>query len=207
VLRRLRLLVRPDTVLGWHRDLMNRRHARTCRPKRPGRPPTVRSIRALVLRLVIPEGAGPCQASDLGLFVAVCWVPGTGAGQALVRFRGQGSTGGRPRRGLALMPAPRWRSVFVPGGISPGLWGGRVLQRPMWTDGNCQNVSGCRSSLRHRHWVAWSAAAAARRGQSDTLDHATNGGGQTRADLASWLRPDGAHAGRVRQRMCPSRSP
>jgi transposase len=51
-LRRLRLLVRPDTVLRWHRDLMRRRHARTCRPKRPGRPPTVRSIRALILRLV-----------------------------------------------------------------------------------------------------------------------------------------------------------
>jgi transposase InsO family protein len=51
-LRRLRLLVRPDTVLRWHRDLMRRRHARTCRPKRPGRPPTVRSIRLLILRLV-----------------------------------------------------------------------------------------------------------------------------------------------------------
>ncbi|WP_433432988.1 integrase core domain-containing protein [Nonomuraea sp. CA-141351] len=52
VLRRLRLLVRPDTVLRWHRDLIRRRHARTCRPKRPGRPPRVRSIRALILRLV-----------------------------------------------------------------------------------------------------------------------------------------------------------
>ncbi|MEU8252009.1 hypothetical protein [Nonomuraea sp. NPDC048916] len=52
VLRRLQLLVRPDTVLRWHRDLMKRRHARTCRPKRRGRPPTVRSIRALILRLV-----------------------------------------------------------------------------------------------------------------------------------------------------------
>ncbi|MFC5823257.1 integrase core domain-containing protein [Nonomuraea insulae] len=52
VLRRLRLLIQPDTVLRWHRDLMRRRHARTCRPKRPGRPPTVRSIRALILRLV-----------------------------------------------------------------------------------------------------------------------------------------------------------
>jgi hypothetical protein len=31
---------------------MQRRHARTCIPKRPGRPPTVRSIRALILRLV-----------------------------------------------------------------------------------------------------------------------------------------------------------
>ncbi|MEU1393093.1 MULTISPECIES: integrase core domain-containing protein [unclassified Nonomuraea] len=31
---------------------MRRRHGRTCRPKRPGRPPTVHSIRALILRLV-----------------------------------------------------------------------------------------------------------------------------------------------------------
>ncbi|GAA3610464.1 hypothetical protein GCM10022419_114330 [Nonomuraea rosea] len=52
VLRRLRLLIRPDTVLRWHRDLMRRRHARACQPKRPGRPLTIRSIRALVLRLV-----------------------------------------------------------------------------------------------------------------------------------------------------------
>jgi hypothetical protein len=50
-LRSLRLLVRPDTVLRWHRELLARRHAARSRPKRPGRPPTVRSIRALVLRL------------------------------------------------------------------------------------------------------------------------------------------------------------
>jgi putative transposase len=52
ILRRLRLLVQPDTVLRRHRDLIKRRHARTRRPKRPGRPPMVRSIRALILRLV-----------------------------------------------------------------------------------------------------------------------------------------------------------
>ena len=52
VLRRLRMLVRPDTVLRWHRDLIKQRHARTCRPQRPGCPRTVRSIRVLVLRLV-----------------------------------------------------------------------------------------------------------------------------------------------------------
>jgi transposase len=51
VLRRVRLLVRPDTVLRWHRDLVARRHAHMSRPKRPGRPRTVRSVRALVLRL------------------------------------------------------------------------------------------------------------------------------------------------------------
>ncbi|MGW1802028.1 integrase core domain-containing protein [Streptomyces sp. NPDC001984] len=51
VLRRIRLVVRPDTVLRWHRDLVARSHAARSRPKRPGRPRTVRSIRPLVLRL------------------------------------------------------------------------------------------------------------------------------------------------------------
>jgi transposase InsO family protein len=50
-LRQLHLIVSPDTVLRWHRDLLRHRHARASRPKRPGRPPTVRSIRVLVLRL------------------------------------------------------------------------------------------------------------------------------------------------------------
>jgi transposase len=51
VLRNLRLLVRPETVLRWHRNLIARRHARISRPQRAGRPRTVRSIRRLVLRL------------------------------------------------------------------------------------------------------------------------------------------------------------
>src|SRR5579859_5078645 len=38
VLHRLQLLVRPDTLLRWHRDLMRNRHARASRPKRTGRP-------------------------------------------------------------------------------------------------------------------------------------------------------------------------
>src|SRR3981189_3538750 len=51
VLRGMRLLVRPDTVLRWHRDLITRRHAAASRPKRPGRPRTLRSIRVPLLRL------------------------------------------------------------------------------------------------------------------------------------------------------------
>src|SRR4051812_2693429 len=35
-LRRMRLLVRPDTVLRWHRDLVRRRHAARSKPKRSG---------------------------------------------------------------------------------------------------------------------------------------------------------------------------
>ena len=52
VLKRLHLVVRPDTVLRWHRDVVARRHARRSRPRHPGRPRTVHSIRILVLRLV-----------------------------------------------------------------------------------------------------------------------------------------------------------
>jgi putative transposase len=51
VLRRVRLLVRPDAVLRWHRDPLARRHAVASRPKHPGRPRTVHSVRVLVLRL------------------------------------------------------------------------------------------------------------------------------------------------------------
>ncbi len=52
VLKRLHLVVRPDTVLHWQRDMVARRPAERSRPRRPGRPRTVPSIRVLVLRLV-----------------------------------------------------------------------------------------------------------------------------------------------------------
>jgi putative transposase len=47
----LHLLVRPDTLLRWHRNFLKHRHAAASTPRRRGRPRTVRSIRALVLRL------------------------------------------------------------------------------------------------------------------------------------------------------------
>ncbi|MFI9561279.1 hypothetical protein [Nonomuraea endophytica] len=50
-LRQLVLLVRPDTLMRWYRDLLRRRHAAASASRRAGRPRTVRSIRALVLRL------------------------------------------------------------------------------------------------------------------------------------------------------------
>ena len=51
VLGRFRLLVRPETVLRWHQDLLARRHAARSRRRQPGRRRTVRSIRQLVLLL------------------------------------------------------------------------------------------------------------------------------------------------------------
>jgi putative transposase len=50
-LRQLHLIVAPDTILRWHRDLIRRRHAEASRRKDPGRPRTRRAICSLVLRL------------------------------------------------------------------------------------------------------------------------------------------------------------
>src|ERR1022692_843245 len=47
----LRLLVTPDTILRWHRDILRRRQAARSMRGRSGRPATRRNIRALVLRL------------------------------------------------------------------------------------------------------------------------------------------------------------
>ena len=47
----LRLLVTPDTILRWHRDIVRRRWAARSRRGKSGPPVTRRNIRALVLRL------------------------------------------------------------------------------------------------------------------------------------------------------------
>jgi hypothetical protein len=47
----LRLLVTPDTILRWHRDIIRRRWAARSIHGKTGRPATRRNIRALVLRL------------------------------------------------------------------------------------------------------------------------------------------------------------
>jgi len=47
----LRLLVTPDTILRWHRDLLRRRWAAKCHAGRSGRPATRRDLRGMVFRL------------------------------------------------------------------------------------------------------------------------------------------------------------
>jgi hypothetical protein len=47
----LRLLVTPDTIMRWHRDIVRRRWASRSLRGRTGRPATHRNIRTLVLRL------------------------------------------------------------------------------------------------------------------------------------------------------------
>src|SRR5450631_1990110 len=49
--QRQRLLVTPDTILRWHRDIIRRRWAARSMRGKTGRPATRRNVRALVLRL------------------------------------------------------------------------------------------------------------------------------------------------------------
>ena len=45
------LLVRPETVLGWHRELVRRRWAAYTRRPRIGRPPLAEEVRELIVRM------------------------------------------------------------------------------------------------------------------------------------------------------------
>ena len=47
----LRLIITPETVLRWRRDIVGRRWADKSQRKRPGRPATHRNITVLVVRL------------------------------------------------------------------------------------------------------------------------------------------------------------
>jgi putative transposase len=49
--RRLRLLATPDTIVGWHHDIVRRRWAARPAHARTGRPATRRNIKALIRRL------------------------------------------------------------------------------------------------------------------------------------------------------------
>ena len=60
--RRIRLVISPDTILRWHRDLIRSHHSARSRPSRPGRPRTVASIRRLVLRLATETPRGGIAA-------------------------------------------------------------------------------------------------------------------------------------------------
>jgi hypothetical protein len=58
----LRLLVTPDTILRWHRNIVRRRWAARSRRGNTGRPRTRRNIWALVLRLTTRSSPTPPSA-------------------------------------------------------------------------------------------------------------------------------------------------
>ncbi|MEU6788820.1 integrase core domain-containing protein [Nonomuraea angiospora] len=79
-LRHLVLLVRPDTILRWHRNLLRRRDAAACIPQRRGRPRTLRSIRVLVLQLARENPSwgyrrihGELAALDIKIAASTVW--------------------------------------------------------------------------------------------------------------------------------------
>ncbi len=59
----LRLLVTPDTIVRWHRDIGCRRWAARSACGRTGRPATRRNLRALVRRLARENPAGGTAGS------------------------------------------------------------------------------------------------------------------------------------------------
>jgi putative transposase len=71
---RLRLLVTPDTILRWHRDIGRRRWAARSMRGKTGRPVTRRNIKALVIRLAHENpgwGYRPIHGELAGLGVKV----------------------------------------------------------------------------------------------------------------------------------------
>ena len=55
--RRIESSVTPDTILAWHRKLIARKWDHSAKRRRPGRPPTVREIANLILRLARENGS------------------------------------------------------------------------------------------------------------------------------------------------------
>jgi putative transposase len=59
----LRLLVTPDTIVRWHRDIVRRGWAARSMRGKAGRPATRRNIRTLVLRLAARTLTGATAGS------------------------------------------------------------------------------------------------------------------------------------------------
>ncbi|MGI8447941.1 MAG: hypothetical protein ACR2MP_12335 [Streptosporangiaceae bacterium] len=69
----MRLIVTPDTILGWHREILRRRRARLSRRARSGRPPVRRDVRSVVLRLGTMVARNALAVGGLLLIVATRW--------------------------------------------------------------------------------------------------------------------------------------
>ncbi|MFI5572209.1 helix-turn-helix domain-containing protein [Streptomyces sp. NPDC051740] len=123
VLRGVRLLVRPDTVLRRHRDLLARRHAARSRPKRSGRPRTVRSIRALILRLARENPTWGYRRLHGELLVLGVKVAASTVWEILKDAGIPPAPSGRPvpgRTSCAPRPMPCWRVTSSRPSLCPG---------------------------------------------------------------------------------------
>ena len=109
----LRLLVTPDTILRWHRDIVRRRWTARCMSGKTGRPATRRNIQALVFRLgrENPEWGRRIHGELAGLGVKVAastvWeiLKTSGVDPAPRRTRPPG------RNSCVLRPTRSWRAT------------------------------------------------------------------------------------------------
>jgi len=155
-------------------------------------------------RVVIPEGGGPVKPSGLGVLVTFFWISGAVEGR---RRRGAGVKVERPQgeaRGrTTLTPAPSGADFVCPGesGVVGAAFssvrcgqaavpGGPVAGHPFATGRGWHGV------LRRQPG-----------GVNQITSTASPVGGSDHPRPRVWLRRAGVHAGRVRARMCPSRSP
>jgi hypothetical protein len=83
--RGLHLLVTPDTILRWHRDIVRRRWAARSIRGKTGRPATRRKIRALVLRLARENPGYVATAGFTGNWPG--WLDRSQANLALARHQ------------------------------------------------------------------------------------------------------------------------
>jgi putative transposase len=113
----LRLLVTPDTIVRWHRDIVRRRRAARSTRGRTGRPATRPNIRALALRLARdnPERGYRRihgELAGLGVNVAASTV------WEILKTHGTGPAPrrtGRPgRSSCALRPTRSWPATSSP---------------------------------------------------------------------------------------------
>ena len=114
----LRLLVTPDTILRWHRDIVRRRWAARSMRGKTGRPATRRTIKALVLRLA-RENPGwgyrriHGELASLGVKIAASTVweilnkAGMDPRRGGLRLPGRCSCAPRPRRSWRATSSPR----------------------------------------------------------------------------------------------------
>jgi hypothetical protein len=193
------------------------RHAHA-RPALRIRPPSLRSARQspwhhlgkhfdTTYPLVIPEGAGPCQPQARGACDRFLLIPGS-----VRAYAGEGSGSRLDRRstrvsGLGLDADPeRAQNRRAGNEVGEVVGVGRVLSNVR--SGRCGEPGVRLPVIPSPPTIGWHGVVRPQPGTGSIrdVDHAT-GGGQTSNDRASWLRRNHAHAGRARQRMCPSRSP
>jgi transposase len=107
----LRLLITPDTIVRWHRDIARRRRAARSACGRTGRPATRRSIRALIRRLARENpgwGHRRIHGELAGLGVKVA------ASTVWEILKVSGIDPGRRQTGPAWSQFPRFQAEAIP---------------------------------------------------------------------------------------------